>query len=119
MTAGNLRYRLGFFQRENVSDGYGNTQADYPDEPDFEEWAQGIPRLGGETVIAARLTGAQPVTFRVRQTPDTVTVNTEDWKLRDMATGLDYNIRSIVDPLSGTREHGKWLDILVQSGVVT
>lgn len=119
MTAGNLRIRLGFFQRENLSDGYGNTKGDYSDDPDFEEYAQGVPRLGGESVIAARLSGVQPLTFRVRQTPDTIEVNSEEWKIRDMDSGREYNIRSIVDPMSGTREHGKWFDILAQSGVAS
>lgn len=118
MSAGNLRFRLGFFQREHVSDGYGNTQGQFPDDPEFEEYAQMIPRLGGETVIAARLAGQAPVTFRVRQSESTREVN-PDWKIRDMRSNSDYNIRSIVDPLSGTRDHGKWFDILAQAGVVT
>lgn len=119
MSAGNMRFQLEFFQREHISDGYGNERGDYPEEPEFVVSAQAIPRLGGETVIAARLAGSQPITFRVRQSRSTKEVNVEDWRIRDKRSGAEYNIRSIVDPFSGTRDHSKWFDILTQSGVVT
>jgi hypothetical protein len=74
------------------------------------------PRLGGETVEAARLAGRQPVVVRVRQTPDTKTIRT-DWKITDLASGAEYNIRTAADPYMGTVEHGKFLDMLAEAGV--
>lgn len=82
----------------------------------FTVWANITPRLGGETVEAARLAGRQPVIVRVRQSPDTILIRT-DWKITDTQSGVEYNIRSVADPELGGVEHGKWLDMLAESGV--
>lgn len=50
---------------------------------------------GRESVIAARLQGVQPVVITVRASDLMATV-TPGWRIRDLRTGVQYNIRSIV-----------------------
>src|SRR5262245_33358618 len=114
---GDLRQRVTFAQPKEKTDDYGNVIIGWVDR--FSVSANITPRLGGETVEAARLAGRQPVIVRVRQTPDTRLVG-NDWKITDItsgAPGTAYNVRSIADPNLGNVEHGKWLDMLAESGV--
>lgn len=115
--AGDFRRRVRFSRPNQTTDEYGNVTTGWDDL--FSVSANISPRLGGETVMAARLTGRQPVIVRVRQTPDTRGVHT-DWKVTDITAGADgtaYNIRTVADPYMGTVEHGKFLDMLAEAGV--
>lgn len=115
MGAGDLRYRVTFAQRNSVEDDFGNVSTGWVDR--FVNVAANIkPRLGGETVEAARLAGRQPVVIRVRRSADTVQIRT-DWKATNTENGVEYNIRTAVDPFEGTVEHGKWVDMLAEAGV--
>lgn len=113
--AGELRSKVAFAVRKDVDDGKGNPQAT-AFVPAFECAAQVMPRFGGETVMAARLAGRQPVTIRVRQFSRTRGVTT-DWRVTDVRSAVAYNIRSIVDPFEGGAGRGVWLDMLCESGV--
>ena len=108
-----LRHRVTFAMRDNVEDEYGNVSVGWLDQ--FTVSAAITPRLGGETVQAERLAGRQPVTIRVRRSPDTVLVTT-DWKATDQA-GVVYNIRTAVDPNMSDMQHGFYIDMLAESGV--
>lgn len=113
--AGELRSRLTFGERvTGGDDGYGNVEGGFADR--FTCFAQVTPRLGGETVEAARLTGKQPFTIRVRQSPDTLQIRT-DWMARNELTGTQYNIRTVADPCEGDADHGLWLDMMADAGV--
>jgi head-tail adaptor len=68
-TAADLRAQVTFAARITVSDEYGATTGGFEDR--FTVRARIWPRLGGETVLAARLSGTQPVTITVRESPDT------------------------------------------------
>jgi len=114
--AGELRSRVTFARPNQTSDEYGNVTTGWDDM--FSVWANITPRLGGETVEAARLAGRQPAVFRMRQSPDTVTIKT-DWRVTDEKTGTPYNVRSVTDPYSGDVQHGKWIDVLAEAGVST
>lgn len=116
MTASDLRDRVAFEQQQAASDGYGNAEGEFAEE--FRRAAQIIPRLGGETVIAARLSGRQPVTIRVRQDSQTRQVD-ESWRVRDVRKGTIYQIRSKVDPRQHATEHGMYIDLLCEAGVAT
>ena len=74
-------------------------------------WA-GIKYLrGGETVIAARLSGRQPAVVKIYATPETSQI-TPAWRMRDTDRDVVYNIRTIIpsdDPL--------YLELTVESGV--
>lgn len=116
MPASDLRDRVAFDQRQVVSDGAGNVEGDFAEE--FRRAAQITPRLGGETVMAARLSGRQPATIRVRQDSETRQVN-ESWRVRNVRDGTAYQIRSKVDPLQHTAERGMYFDLLCEAGVAT
>ncbi|MGY3609924.1 MULTISPECIES: phage head closure protein [unclassified Bradyrhizobium] len=111
-SAGDLSHRIAFDKRQDVDDGYGNTQADFVEQ--FVVWAGVQAKFGGETVTAARLAGQQPMTITVRQSSQTEQVTT-DWRARDARSGLVLNIRSIVDP----DDSGAYFEMLCQSGVAT
>jgi head-tail adaptor len=112
--AGELRDRVRFAKPNAVADNYGNVSTGWLDM--FTVSANITPRLGGETVDAARLAGQQPAIVRVRQSPDTVKIR-NDWKMTDLKTGSEYNIRSVADPDKGNVSHGKWIDMLAETGV--
>jgi len=111
---GDLWHRITFDKRQNTNPDspadLGNTQSIFVEQ--FTVWAAVAARLGGETVMAARLTGQQPVTITVRQTTDTFNIGL-DWRARDVDLGVSYAVCSIVDPY----DDGEFFDILVQTGV--
>lgn len=111
--AGALRHRVTFALPDQVQDEYGNVSTGWIEQ--FTVAANITPRLGGETVEAARLAGKQPVVIRVRQSPDTVRINT-DWKATD-GDGHEYNIRTAIDPAFGGGQHGYYIDMLAETGV--
>lgn len=112
--AGDLRQRVTFARPNSTTDAYGNVSTGWQDM--FTCSANISPRLGGETVEAARLAGRQPAIVRVRQSPDSKLIRT-DWRITDLVSGTQYNIRSVADPHLGDAEHGKWIDMLAESGV--
>jgi SPP1 family predicted phage head-tail adaptor len=108
--ANELLHRVAFDRRQEVTDAYGNTQTDFVEQ--FTVRAKVQAKFGGEAVTAARLTGQQPVTIVVRQNVQTKTIAV-DWRARDVRSGVEYAIRSIVDP----DDKRQWLEILTQTGV--
>ena len=114
MSAGELRHRVTFAKPNSVADNYGNVTTGW--QAMFTVSANITPRLGGKSVEAARLAGRQPAIVRVRQSPQTITIRT-NWKLTDVRTGAEYDIRTIADPDKGNVEHGKFLDMLAETGV--
>lgn len=105
---GELQRRITFDKRVEVSDEYGNTQAGW--EPQFTRWAKVKAKLGGEAVTAARLQSQNTVNITVRASRKTRLIR-EDWRARDQAEGIEYAIKSIVDPDDG----GAWLELLCQT----
>lgn len=109
-TASDLRHRVAFDARQEVTDEYGNTQTDFAEQFVVAAKIQG--KFGGEAVTAARLTGQQPVTIVVRQNIWTKMITTS-WRARDVRSGEEYAIRSIVDP----DDKRQWFEILTQTGI--
>lgn len=117
MRAGDLQERVGFYRPVSTDDGYGNTQIGFANAPDFPPVAAQIkPRLGGESVLAGRLTGTNLVNITVRASSQSKMVDTS-WKARDEGAGIDYNIRSIIDPYRDTTRRGAFLEMLCEQGV--
>lgn len=116
MASVDLRAKVTFAVRIVAPDEYGVTHGEWEDR--FTVRARVWPRLGGETVLAARLTGTQPVTITVRNSPDTREI-TPGWKATNAETGTEYSIRSIVDPEEPTPRHGRYIDLLCEAGVAT
>jgi len=123
MPAGDLRYRIGFYQRGAVGapgspdTDYGMNGA-YPGTATFITAANVEPKLGGEAVLAGRLTGKNFSNITVRQSSETNVVNT-DWICKNEETGEVYNIRSVIDPHQGNVKHGMWWEMLCEEGVAT
>ncbi len=116
-SAGDLVHRVAFATRKPESDGYGNTEGAFVDR--YPVWAALIPKVGGEAVQAARLSGVQPYNLTVRDSPEMRQVTT-DWRARHLAdcpcgrsANELYNIRSgPIDPFQ-TRQ---WLEMTVDAG---
>lgn len=120
-SAGDLRYKVGFYQRTALGVSsppvdYGNTEDNFPATANFIVRANIEEKLGGEAVLAARLTGKHIVNITVRQSTNTALVTT-DWKAKDERTGDEYNIRSVIDPDGGTSKHGFYFEMLCEKGV--
>lgn len=112
MSGGELRERVTFQRRAVTSDGYGNSQGDWEDE--FTVAARIEPKLGGETIQAARLTGKSIANIIIRCSTDTAQITT-DWRAFDARSNTIWNIRSIVNP----DENKKYFEILAEKGVAT
>jgi head-tail adaptor len=111
--SGQLRSRVAFEVRPQVDDGMGNPQSG-----DFAEVyrcaARIMPKMGGESVLAARLTGTQPMLITVRVC-DALREIGGDWRARDVRKGVVYNIKAISNP----DEKREYLEILAVSGEAT
>jgi hypothetical protein len=121
--AGNLRYSVGFYARQAgpapsspPAPDYGDTEGAFPSSANFVVRADITPKLGGEDVLAARLTGKNLVNITVRRSVTTATVTT-DWIAKNEHSGETYNIRSIIDPYGGVSERGFYLEMLCEQGV--
>ncbi len=118
---GDLRYSVGFYERGALSNSppdYGNTQDDFAATATFIVPANITPKLGGEDVLAARLTGKGFVNIVVRQSAQTALVTT-DWRAKDERSGEIYNVRSVIDPDGGNARHGFYFEMLCEHGVAT
>lgn len=119
MQAGDLRSRVGFYKRPSSGDSspdYGVAEGEFPAEPEFTCSANIKPRLGGESVLASRLTGTNLVNITVRQWTLTASVDTA-WMVKDARSGVSYNIRSIIDPFEHTADRRKWFEMLCEKAV--
>lgn len=122
MSAGDLRYRVGFYQRGSPAGGsppppdYGNPIGPFPGTANFIVFANINERPGGEQVLAARLTGKNFVNITVRQSPDTDQIDT-DWMAKNEDSGETFNVRSVIDPDSKSVRHGFYWEILCEKGV--
>ncbi|MFH3481635.1 phage head closure protein [Xanthobacter variabilis] len=97
-TAGDLDRRITFQARELLpgGDGAGNFETDWVSK--LTVWAQVVPRFGGETVIASRLEGVQPVTIIIRYSPAARQI-TAAWRAADAREGTIYALSSpAMDP---------------------
>jgi len=120
--AGQLFERVAFDRRITEPDGYGNEQQRFVEQ--FQRRAGFTFLRGGETVVASRLEGRQPILVRVRRDSQTLAIS-PDWQMRDVRNGSwqgdgsadvwsgpFYAVRSI----SETSDR-QFLDVLVESGV--
>lgn len=116
--AGALRERVIFQRRGETPDGSGNEiTGEWTDQ--FEEAARLQPRLAGEAVIAARLTGVQPYILTVRSSRRTRDVTTA-WRAYDARGGVDPNgdpRRSFaIQSIANVDEKNQYIDFLVAEG---
>ena len=109
MPAGELRERVAFDERTTTDDGYGGTVGGFVEQ--FSAAARIRPLKGGEQVLAARLTGTQPVIITVRYSSATKRI-ASDWRARDVRSSVVYAIKSIMN----TDEKKRYLDIMAVAG---
>jgi head-tail adaptor len=119
--AGQLYERVAWDKREPVDDGYGNSEGAFVEQ--FQCRAGFTYLRGGETMIAGRLQGKQPIVVRVRSSSSTRQIG-PDWRMRDARkgswtdssetvwSGPTYAVRSI----AATPDR-MWLDVMVEEGV--
>jgi head-tail adaptor len=107
--AGQLIERVAFDRREPLDDGYGNEIAGDWKEV-FQDRAGYVYKPGSETIMAGRLQNRAPMIVQVRISSATRSIGT-DWRMRDIRSGVAYNIRDIHAETRGR------LDILVESNV--
>lgn len=118
MNAGDLRSKVGFYKRppNDASPDYGAAEGEFLSTAEFTCAANIKPRLGGEQVLAQRLSGTNLVNITVRASSRASEVDTA-WMVKDERSGVQYNIRSIIDPYEHTSERGKWIELLCEKGV--
>lgn len=105
---GDLNQSVAFDIMTNVPDGQGG----FKKQPTTIETRANFRFLrGGETVIAARLNGTQPVVATIRLNERTRQITTET-VMRDKRNGTKYNIRAVVPT-----DDRKFLEVTAQSGV--
>ena len=112
--AGVFNCQMEFQKRslDETGDGAGNFEGDF--ETVFTEWVRRTFLRGGETVMAARLSGRQPAILRVRATVETREITT-DWRLVNSENEVEiWNVRS-VEP----SEDRAFIDLLCERGVAT
>jgi SPP1 family predicted phage head-tail adaptor len=108
-SASDLDHRIAFDSRTLTDDGYGNSVGEWIEQ--FRVYAGFTHLRGGEAVIASRLQGQHVQVIFVRASAQTREVSS-DWRIRDVRTGVLYNIRDITPT-----EDRKWIDFLTQAGV--
>ena len=110
---GALRDRVHFQMRGTTGDGWGNTVPGNAFTTQFTTDVNLTARLGGETVVAARMQGAQPYILTARWAENTIKVSV-GWQLVDVkdATRIFNVVSPPVDP-DGKRQ---WIEMLVTSG---
>lgn len=112
--ASELRKRLAFERRADASDGGGNTKADF--EEVFVTRGRVRPRLGGESVIAARLSGVRVASIKVRSTPETREVD-ESWRIRELQVDANGNyIFYDIKSLANADERNRYIEFLCEKG---
>lgn len=113
MQSGDLTGSVAFDAPTRISDGHGGTETGWGADDDAVKARAHFRWLrGSEPVIAARLQGRQPVVVTVRSSLATRAI-TPAWRMRDLHTGVVYNIRTGPVP-SGDR---LWLEFTCESGV--
>lgn len=113
-SGGRMRELLHFQRRKIVDDGYGNeVSGDFATV--FTAPAELVPLRGGEPVQAARLTGVQPYTVRIRSSSQSRQI-TPAWRAVDARNASRIlNIRTVTNP----DQKSAWLDLLVDDGAAT
>lgn len=106
--AGQLFESVAFDELNSVPDGCGNQQQSFVEQ--LQTRAGYTWLRAGESVMASRLEGQNPMVVRIRANEVSLRIR-HDWRMRDLRTGVIYAIRGITK----SPDRG-YLDVLVQSG---
>lgn len=108
--AGHLKHSITLQKHSVIDDGYGNRRGTFANQ--FTVRARIEPRFGGESVMAARLTGKSFANITVRASANTRLIAPE-WRVVDTRTGDYWNVRSVVDP----DDRRMFVEMLCEKGV--
>jgi len=111
--SGKLTRRLRFESPQAQPDGYGDAVTIWQEE--FTTSAEVFARSGGEQVLAARLSGIQPVEITVRRFAATARI-TSAWRVIDVHSGEMFALVAPPFDPDGSRAFVKMLG---RSGVAT
>lgn len=107
--AGKLVESVAFYALTETPDGSGGMVKDWAKQ--FSTRAHFKYLRGGESVIAARLSGTQPVVVTIR-THSAARQITPEWQMRDTRRGTIYNIRTVIPS-----DNRQYLELTCESGV--
>lgn len=94
MSAGSRYFRLAFDAPVATPNGQGGQLMGWTERLQAYGWIRWL--RGSETVIAARLAGRQPAVVTIPSSAAARLITTE-WRMRDVRSGEEFNIRSIVE----------------------
>lgn len=109
-----LLERVAFDEIDGEGDEFGGGSPDPVER--FRTRAAFLFLRGGEQILAGRLAGTQAIVVTVRAMSSTSMLsskNTTKWQMRDLSTGIAYNVRSVQPNRDRPRQ---FLDILCESG---
>lgn len=111
--AGTLHHCVAFDAPTQTPDGSGGTDDGWTTAEAGSHicWASFRFLRGGETVMAARLSGKQPVVVGIRRSTDADAI-TPAWRMRDLRTGAVYNVRAAVPT-----DDRAMIELLCEAGV--
>ena len=111
MDSGQLTYRMAFDAPIETDNGQGGMVLGWDEA--LHECAAHVRYLrGGETVIAARLAGRQPVVVTIRNCAAARAIR-HDWRMRDLRGDAIYALTT--DPVPS--DDRAWLEITAVIGV--
>lgn len=110
-TAGDLTRRLRFESPAPTRNALNEVEDGWQEE--FTVAAEVFSRMGSETILAARLTGVQPVEITVRRSLATRRI-TAAWRAVDVHSGEVFAIASPAADPDGSRA---WLKMMGRAGV--
>ena len=106
-----MRAKLHFQRRGQSDDGFGNTVTG-EFETVFTDYAELIPRMGSETVLASRLQGIQPFTIRIYSHEAARGIDST-WRAVDARSGAIY---SLVSPPVNNDQKNRYIEMLATVG---
>lgn len=109
MSAGKLDKRIAFESPVETEDRAGGTVRGWAAQ--FTVAAEYTRLRGGETVMASRLSGAQPTVIRVRVSAQARRIKT-GWRGVDARSGEVFNLRAIIET-----DDRAYIEITAESGV--
>jgi head-tail adaptor len=109
MPAGELRGKIGFYNRVPIDTDYGTAAGDWVLQ--FTRSSRIRYLRGGEEVMGQRLEGVSPIVLTVRSGEETRQI-TSGWQARNERTGEQFQIRAVTPD-----EKTAWIDLLCESGV--
>lgn len=115
MTAsGDLKWRVRFDKQVEQNDPAGGSMAVWREQ--FNRAAEISPLQGGESVMAQRLTGTQPVLIKVRFDSLTRTIE-ESWRAVEILNGIAVRHYAIKAPPEDMERERQFITIVAVAGV--